>query len=93
MTLEVEASDPGFVVLADAFDPGWRAEVDGRPAPVLRANVAFRAVAVPEGRHVVAMAYRPPAVGQGLTLSAASLLLLLGGVVSGARGRRRAPGR
>jgi hypothetical protein len=70
----------GFVVLVDAFDPGWKADVDGRPSPVLRANVAFRAVRVPKGRHSIAMRYRPRGVGQGLAVTSATLAaaLLLG---------------
>jgi hypothetical protein len=88
VTLEVDASAPGFVILADAFDPGWRATVDGQPARVQRANVAFRAVAVAEGRHVVEMVYRPRTVFQGLTLSTLSLLLVLGVAAVGARRER-----
>ncbi|HYN04853.1 MAG TPA: hypothetical protein VE359_20550, partial [Vicinamibacteria bacterium] len=53
--LEAELSADGYVVLVDGHDPGWRVRVDGRPAPLLRANVAFRAVAVPAGRHLVDM--------------------------------------
>ncbi len=90
VVLEVEASSPGFVVLADAFDPGWRATVDGRPAPIRRANVAFRATAVPAGRHVVEMVYRPREVFVGLTLSGASLLVILALVAwRGRRGMRQ----
>jgi hypothetical protein len=72
--LEVESSAAGLVVLADAWDPGWRAWVDGRPVPVLQANVAFRAVPVPGGPHVVEMRYRPTAVLVGLALSGIALL-------------------
>jgi hypothetical protein len=57
--LETQTSASGFVVLLDGFDPGWRARLDGEPAPVLRANAVFRAVAVPEGRHRVELVYRP----------------------------------
>jgi hypothetical protein len=83
--LEVEAVRAALVVLADTWDPGWRASVDGRAATVLRANVAFRAVAVPPGRHVVAMVYRPRAVALGLALSVAGLGL---GIVAFAASRR-----
>jgi hypothetical protein len=72
--LDVEATAPGFVVLADAWDPGWQVTVDGRRASLLRADVAFRAVGVPAGRHAVEMRYRPRPVLEGLALSAASLL-------------------
>jgi hypothetical protein len=89
VTLDVEANGPGFVVLADAFDPGWRAAVDGRPAPVRRANVAFRAVEVPGGRHRVEMVYRPRSVTVGLSLSLAALV---GTGLALAFGRGRARG-
>ncbi|MCG6922520.1 MAG: YfhO family protein [Acidobacteria bacterium] len=88
--LEVDLDGPGFVVSVDAWAPGWRASVDGRRAEVLRANSLFRAVAVPAGRHVVKMAYRPWSALVGLSISAAALLLLatLGGVVA-LRARRK----
>ena len=43
----------------DIYYPGWVAEVDGRPARVLRANVLFRGVEVSEGRHVVVFRFEP----------------------------------
>jgi hypothetical protein len=75
--LETELSDPGYVVLVDGWDAGWRATVDGRPSPVLRANVAFRAVRVPAGRHLVEYAYRPRPLAAGLAISAACLLVAI----------------
>jgi hypothetical protein len=75
--LEAELSADGYVVLVDGHDPGWRVRVDGRPAPLLRANVAFRAVAVPAGRHVVDMVYRPTAALVGLVVSGITLAALV----------------
>lgn len=72
--LDVELSTPGHAVLVDAFDPGWRATVDGVDARVLRANVAFRAVAVGAGRHAVELVYRPRPLLWGLAITGASLL-------------------
>ena len=89
--LDVRLDGPGLVVLADAWDPGWRAWVDGHPAPVLQANVAFRAVPLPAGAHRVELRYRPPAVLVGLTLSGLSALGLAAVVVA-ARLRRRSAG-
>jgi hypothetical protein len=85
--LEAELDAPGVVVLVDAWDPGWRAWIDGVPTEVLRANGAFRAVRVPAGRHVVEMRYRPWPVLAGLSLSAAGLLVLVIG--AGCLVRRR----
>ncbi|MBI3274439.1 MAG: glycosyltransferase family 39 protein [Methylocystis sp.] len=58
----IEAEAPrggGYVALNDVWHPWWIAEVDGRPAPLLRANVMFRAVPVPAGRHDVRFLFRP----------------------------------
>jgi Bacterial membrane protein YfhO len=90
--LETTSSGPGLLVLADAYDPGWRASLDGAPVPVLRTNVAFRGVAVPEGRHSVDLVYRPRSAVWGLALSVAALVvtavLFVVGRRSGARPRR-----
>ena len=75
--LDAELSADGYVVLVDGHDPGWRVRVDGRPAPLVRANVAFRAVAVPAGRHVVDMVYRPTAALAGLVVSGITLAALV----------------
>jgi hypothetical protein len=89
--LEADLDGPGIVVTVDAWDPGWRAWVDGRSTRVLRANGAFRAVPVPAGRHVVEMRYRPWPVAVGVSLSGLALMVLLAGAVSsyGSRARRR----
>jgi hypothetical protein len=47
------------VVLNDPWQPWWFASIDGQPAEILRANVLFRAVAVPPGRHIVRFEFRP----------------------------------
>jgi hypothetical protein len=57
--VEAESQTGGFVVLNDSWDDWWRAEVDGAPAALERANVAFRAVQVPPGKHTVRFVFRP----------------------------------
>lgn len=59
--IEIEATSPdgGFVVLNDVWHPWWTATVDGARVPLLQANVLFRAVAVPPGRHRVVFEFRP----------------------------------
>jgi hypothetical protein len=65
---DVQADGPGYLVTRDSFAAGWKATVDGRAAPVLRANGKHRAVAVPAGRHRVEMRYHPPGLRVGLAL-------------------------
>jgi hypothetical protein len=57
--IEVTAPIAGFVVLNDIWHPWWRAEVDGVETDILKANVLFRAVQVPAGRHKVTFSFRP----------------------------------
>lgn len=52
------SSDIAVLVLADSWMTGWSAELDGQPAVMRPANLAFRAVAVPRGEHVVTFRYR-----------------------------------
>lgn len=73
MLMEVEASAPAQVVVAEAYQQGWVASVDGAPAAVVPGNLLFRAVAVPAGRHSVELRYRPPGALVGVTLSLAGL--------------------
>jgi hypothetical protein len=87
VVLDAELSGTGHVVLLDGFADGWQARVDGSPAPVIRANVAFRAVPVPGGTHRVVLAYRPREVFLGAGLSAAAALVGFGIAWAG-RGRR-----
>lgn len=57
--IAADSPDGGWVVLNDVWQPWWFVEVDGVPAEILRANVLFRAVAVPPGRHEVRFRFRP----------------------------------
>jgi hypothetical protein len=76
--IQARLARPGLVVLADTFDAGWRLKIDGRPAPVLRANLLMRAAAVTAGAHRLVFTYEPTSVRAGALISLASLTALLG---------------
>jgi membrane protein YfhO len=90
ITAEVLLSHPGFLVVLDTFDPGWRARVDGLPAVVLRANHAFRAVPVPAGRHRVELEYRPWSVQAGIAVSLVAVMAAAAYGWRASRGPQRA---
>jgi hypothetical protein len=67
--LRVTGTSGGLLVLLDTYAEGWRALVDRHPAKIYPANLAFRAVAVPAGTHVVEFHYKPKSVTAGLILT------------------------
>jgi hypothetical protein len=77
VTLRAQLARPGYVVLLDRYDPGWQVTLDGRPAPVLRANQIFRAVYANEGKHNIKFYYRQKGLKAGLVLSLLGLTVLL----------------
>lgn len=86
----VEADMPynGFLVLSDAYYPGWHAEDNGEETRIYRANYMVRAVYLKEGRHRVRFYYRPGTFRLGLMISASFLIAVL---LLLAAGGKRAP--
>jgi hypothetical protein len=88
----VRTTRAAWLVSTDAYYPGWQVQVDGSPAALWRANLAFRAVRVPAGEHLIVFCYDPPSVragfilGAGAALGIAALLLPLRRRVSGRAG-------
>ena len=75
LQMEVEADAPAMVVVAQTFYHPWHAYVDGKSAPLWRANHAFQALEIPSGRHQVTLVYEDRAFIAGAVLSACSLLV------------------
>jgi hypothetical protein len=77
--LETRNPSPGLLVLSEMYSRDWEARVDGRKTPVLRADYALRAVAVPPGDHHVELFFRGPAFRNGMLYSGLGVLLMLAG--------------
>jgi Bacterial membrane protein YfhO len=73
VSLAVESDRNSVLVLHDVYYPGWEAYVDDEPRPILRANLLFRGVEVPAGRHRVEFRFRPLSVNN-LVAAATDLL-------------------
>ncbi len=91
VTVRVTTASAGYLVLSDAYFPGWQASVDGRSTPILPADLAFRAVYLPGGGdHTVVFRFRPQwwTIGWGIAgLTALGMVALL--VVAPLMRRRR----
>jgi len=59
VVIEVDAPAGGILLLNDVWYPWWRARVDVAAAEILKANVLFRAVAIPPGKHTVRFTFHP----------------------------------
>ncbi len=55
----VDAPADGYLILNDAYHRWWQVEVDGKPDTMLQANVIFRAVHVPAGKHQIRFTFHP----------------------------------
>jgi hypothetical protein len=78
VVLSTDSAAPGYLVLADSFYPGWKAEVDGQGEEIDPANGAFRAIRLDAGRHEVRFAYESAAVRWGWIVSLVGLLCTAG---------------
>lgn len=86
LDLDVEAAGDALLVIAVTRDKYWRATIDGAPAPIHPANLAFQSIVVPRGRHHVALRYLNPLMTIFGIVSIVSVA-----AVAGAALRSRAP--
>ena len=78
--LHTQSSGDSFLFLSDTYYPGWKAYLDGRETKLYRANYAFRAVAVPQGEHNVALRYLPASFSLGLKISLFTAAFILAAI-------------
>jgi hypothetical protein len=88
----VTAPTDGWLLLTDAWYPGWEARVDGKPTPIERADILFRAVAVPAGERQVEWIFQPASFRLGSVISLGAIVLLLATGVWGLAARRSGDG-
>jgi hypothetical protein len=91
VSVAVEATRAGLLVLAEAYYPGWTATVNGRPAPCLPVNGWMRGVPVPAGASEVKLRFHSTRLAAGAMLSATTAVLLAVVLVIDRRRRRAGP--
>ena len=76
----IEAPGAGLAVLTESFVPdNFRARINGQPAPILRVNHIFKAVALPAaGTYRIEFEYWPRVLSSALRLALAGVLATLG---------------
>jgi hypothetical protein len=86
LTVDLWSEREALLVVTDAWYPGWRATVNGRPAPIAEVNAFQRGIRVPAGESSVVMRYEPWTVLVGIILSLAALIAAVAWLVLKRRG-------
>jgi len=87
LRIDAETSGPAFLVVNDAYWPGWKATIDGGLVPVFRTDFLVRGVPFPSGRHVLEMHYEPYETRLGCILAAIGAVVTLALALRGGRSR------
>ncbi len=85
--IEVRAVGPGLLVVAESWDPGWSARLDGQSARLLRVNHSQIGLPLPEGPHRISLSHRPRGFAAGLLVMLVAVGVL--GVDLARESRRR----
>jgi hypothetical protein len=76
--IDLRAEGRGLLVVAEGWDAGWSARLDGAPARLLRLNHAQMGLLLGPGPHRVALRYRPVGLRPGIGLAGCGVALLFG---------------
>ncbi|MDU0370937.1 YfhO family protein [Hymenobacter endophyticus] len=78
LTYRTNAAQDGLVVFSEIYyADGWKAFIDGKEVPYLRANYVLRALQVPAGNHTIEFKFEPSEYAIGNTVSLVSSVLLI----------------
>jgi uncharacterized membrane protein YfhO len=77
ITLSIETSENGMLVLSEVYYPNWKVFVDGVEKPMLRCFHSLRGVALEKGNHTVVFKYvdKDFQLGTAITLFALAMIV------------------
>jgi hypothetical protein len=73
--IQVRCPSKQLLVVSESYHPGWQAEIDGKPHPVLRTNGDFLGCAVEAGSHQVVLQFQPSSLRKGRIISCIGVLV------------------
>lgn len=72
------SQQPQLALFSEMYYPkGWKATIDGKETPIIRANYVLRALEVPSGNHTINFSFEPQIVNSGAQWSLVSYILFL----------------
>jgi hypothetical protein len=75
--LALRMETPGLVVLANRWDHGWRARLNGQPVPILPVDHVLHGVVLPAGPGTLEFRYAPASFAWGVRLFLTALAAML----------------
>ncbi len=75
--MKIDTSEPGLLVISNAYFPGWHVSVDNTEKKLIRTDYAFDGVFLEKGGHTVVLTYKPLSFRIGLILTITGLIGLL----------------
>lgn len=74
--IETDAPMGGFVMVSQTWYPEWRAWVDGKPTPVMRANGALQGIVLHSGARKIELRYVPDTLYVGIGCAMVGVALM-----------------
>lgn len=77
VSIEVNSPCNGFIVSSEVYYPGWEAKIDGKKTDVIVSNLAFRAINIPKGEHIIKFYYQPKIFFISLLISGGFVIIAI----------------
>ena len=86
---EISLNEDKILFLSIPFDKGWKAYVDGKEEMLYRANIAFMAIPLARGEHIIELRYTTPGILCGFIFSVIGIVIFLIWCIISYKVRRR----
>lgn len=76
-TSKIKLPQENLVFFSVPYEKGWSATVNGKDTPIIKSNIGFMAVRVPQGDNTINFVYHTYGLNSGIIISVISLLSLI----------------
>lgn len=77
LTYKTTSAKDGVAVFSEIYYPGWTATIDGKEAPIARADYILRVMNIPAGEHTIVMKFDPKSLHTTEGIAYTGLVLLI----------------
>ncbi|MCD7972009.1 MAG: YfhO family protein [Candidatus Azobacteroides sp.] len=81
LVFQVNAKKEELAVFSDIYYPGWKATIDEKEIPIVRADYVLRALLVPAGEYTIEFTFYPSSVKTTEAIAYISLAVFLLGII------------